>query len=57
MIRWRNRFLGAGQGGKAVLGSLLVVIGFLILTGLDKNLETFLVDVSPMWLTRLTTRF
>ncbi|MHC2791160.1 cytochrome c-type biogenesis protein [Mesorhizobium jarvisii] len=57
VIRWRNRFLGAGQGGKAVLGGLLVAVGFLILTGLDKNLETFLVDVSPMWLTRLTTRF
>jgi cytochrome c biogenesis protein CcdA len=57
VLRWRNRFLRAGQGGKAVLGGLLVIIGFLILTGLDKYLETFLVDVSPMWLTRLTTRF
>jgi cytochrome c biogenesis protein CcdA len=57
MIRWRSGLLRIGQGGKAILGVLLVVIGVLILTGLDKDLETFLVNVSPMWLTRLTTRF
>jgi cytochrome c biogenesis protein CcdA len=57
MIQWRNRLLRAGQGGKAILGGLLVAIGLLILSGLDKNLETFLVDVSPGWLTRLTTQF
>lgn len=57
MIRWRHRMQRAGQGGKAVLGVLLVAIGLLILTGIDKNLETFLVNASPMWLTHLTTRF
>jgi cytochrome c-type biogenesis protein len=57
MLGWRERLLQAGQGGKAVLGALLFAIGFFILTGLDKRLETFLVDVSPMWLTRLTTQF
>jgi cytochrome c-type biogenesis protein len=40
-----------------VLGLLLLVIGFLIISGTDKTLETFLVDVSPEWLTNLTTRF
>lgn len=57
LTHWRGRFLAAGQSGKAVLGGLLALIGCLILTGLDKNLETFLVNVSPMWLTQLTTRF
>ena len=28
-----------------------------ILAGLDRSLETFLVQMSPEWLTRLTTRF
>ncbi|TAN09780.1 MAG: cytochrome c biogenesis protein CcdA [Rhizobiaceae bacterium] len=56
-MRWRSKVLRIGQGGKAILGVLLAVIGVLILTGLDKDLETFLVNVSPMWLTRLTTRF
>ncbi len=57
MIRWRDKLLRAGQGGKAVLGGLLFVIGLLILTGLDKRLEPLLVEVSPAWLTQLTTRF
>jgi hypothetical protein len=29
--------------------------GLLIRTGFDKPLESFLVAVSPLWLTRLTT--
>ena len=57
MMRWRSRLLRVGQGGKAILGVLLVVIGVLILTGFDKDMETFLVNISPMWLTRLTTLF
>ena len=57
MLRWRNRLMRAGQGGKAVLGGLLVLIGVLILTNLDKRLETTLLDLSPEWLVRLTTQF
>jgi hypothetical protein len=36
---------------------LLVAVGLLVASGLDKRLETILVDVSPDWLTRLTTSF
>ena len=57
LLRWRERLLAAGKGGKAVLGALLIAIGVLILSGLDKKLETMLVDASPAWLTKLTTRF
>ena len=46
----------AGGGGKAVMGVLLVAVGVLVLTGLDKRLEAILVDTSPAWLTDLTTR-
>jgi hypothetical protein len=46
-----------GRGLKAALGLILVVTGLAILTGLDKALETALVDASPAWLTALTTRF
>ena len=56
-MRWRGRLMEAGKGGKALLGGLLVAIGLLIATGLDKRLETVLVDASPAWLTQLTTRF
>lgn len=57
IIRWRDGLHRGGQSGKALLGAILLAIGLLILTGTDKRLETFLVDVSPAWLTELTTRF
>jgi sulfite exporter TauE/SafE len=57
MMRWRGRLMEAGKGGKMLLGLLLVAIGLFVATGLDKRLETVLVDASPAWLTELTTRF
>ena len=57
LARWRSRMLAAGQGGKALMGGLLVTVGILILTGLDKHIEAILVAASPAWLTELTTRF
>ena len=57
LVRWRDRMLSAGQGGKALMGVLLLAVGVLIITGLDKRAETALVDASPTWLTELTTRF
>ncbi len=57
MMRWRNRMMSAGKGLKSALGVILAAAGLLILTGLDKRLEAWLVDVSPEWLTTLTTRF
>jgi cytochrome c-type biogenesis protein len=56
-MRWRGRLMEAGKGGNAVLGGLLIAIGLLVATGLDKRLETLLVEASPAWLTRLTTQF
>jgi cytochrome c-type biogenesis protein len=49
--------LSAGQLAKTGLGILFIAIGVLVLTGLDKSIETVLVGVSPQWLTDLTTRF
>jgi hypothetical protein len=57
MARWRGRLLAAGSGMKSALGLLLLVAGMLVISGADKALEAFLVDVSPEWLTNLTTRF
>jgi cytochrome c biogenesis protein CcdA len=57
MMRWRGRLLEAGSGGKAVLGILLIGVGLMILTGLDKSVEAALVAASPAWLTGLTTRY
>ncbi len=55
LSRWRGWLMEAGKGGKVLLGGVLVAIGLLVATGLDKRLETLLVDASPAWLTRLAT--
>lgn len=55
--RRRERMLGAGKWLKLVFGVVLIAIGVLILTGIDKQLEAALVEASPAWLTDLTTRF
>jgi len=54
---WRNRLFTVGNGGKIIMGVMLVAIGTLIITGIDKRVETILVDASPAWLTELTTKF
>ena len=57
MLRWRHFLLSAGHGVKTAFGLFFVVIGGLVLLGLDKSIETVLVNASPEWLTNLTTRF
>jgi cytochrome c biogenesis protein CcdA len=57
LLRMRGRMLDAGSRGKAVLGSTLVAMGLLVLAGVDKTVEAWLVAASPEWLTRLTTAF
>ena len=57
LSRFRGRLAGTGKLGKMLLGALLVIMGLLIFSGVDRILETWLVDVSPMWLTELTTRY
>lgn len=57
LVGWRDRMMGLGKGLKLALGLVLVVTGLAIVLGTDKALETLLVDASPDWLTRLTTRY
>lgn len=55
MARARSGLLSAGKLGKAVLGTTFVLVGIAIVSGVDKSIEAALVDLSPAWLTRLTT--
>lgn len=57
LLAIRSRLMTAGQGVKSALGGILILVGLLILTGWDKQLEAALVSASPAWLTRLTTSF
>ncbi len=56
-MHWRGRLMETGRTGKTLLGLVLIAVGLLVATNLDKRLETILVDASPDWLTQLTTRF
>jgi cytochrome c-type biogenesis protein len=51
----RGRLAMAGDIGKKVLGGLLLLLGLMILTGLDKQLESVALDHFPDWLVDLST--
>ena len=57
LIHWRERLLHAGKAGKIALGLVLLATGLFIISGVDKHVETVLVNASPAWLTNLTTRY
>lgn len=49
--RWRGRLAGAGHGGRQAMGGMLLVVSLLVLSGVDKSLETAFVAHAPDWLT------
>jgi len=57
LTRVRGKLLQAGKTGKMVLGSALILVATVILTGADRPLESWMVQHSPAWLTALTTRY
>ncbi|XYD07551.1 cytochrome c biogenesis protein CcdA [Methylobacterium sp. NMS12] len=57
LLRWRGGLAAAGRVAKAALGTVMVVLGLLVLTGLDKRVESAAVAASPDWLNALTTRY
>ena len=56
-LRWRGGMSAASKAMKQSLGLSLIVIGLLVVTGLDRSVEAGLVEISPQWLTNITTRF
>jgi cytochrome c-type biogenesis protein len=57
LLRWRTHLISGGAHVRMLFAIVLVAIGVMVLTGLDKSIETFAVNESPQWLTDLTTRF
>jgi cytochrome c biogenesis protein CcdA len=57
MLAWRGKLLSSNVVLKSVMGAMLIFVGALILSGQDKQLEATLLQLSPEWLTALTTRF
>lgn len=57
ITRMRGKLMRAGKTGKMILGAVMIALAAMILSGVDKPVESWLVDHSPAWLTKLTTRF
>lgn len=57
LMRWRDRLARVATVGKYVLGGLMVLVGVLILTHLDRRIEGWLVEIMPVWWQDLTVRF
>lgn len=57
MMNIRSKLFTAGKIGKQIIGVILLFVGLLIIFGLDKRFETFIVTISPDWLIAITTRF
>jgi cytochrome c-type biogenesis protein len=55
LLRSRGLLASLGRVSKTALGMVFVVLGVIIFLGYDRNIESALLSVSPMWLTRLTT--
>ena len=53
----RGRWQRVAVTARRTLGIALAIVGAVIVLGVDKPLETWLVERSPDWLTQLTTRF
>jgi cytochrome c biogenesis protein CcdA len=54
-MKLRGKLMTAGRGLRLGMGAILVVLGGAIVTGFDKQAETWLLDASPQWLTDLTS--
>ncbi len=54
---WRGKMMHVSHQGKKVLGMVAIVFGVVMVSGIEKDLETALVDASPQWLTDLTTKY
>ena len=54
--RLRGKLLTFGQLGKRLFGTMMLIVGGLMLSGLDRAIESWLLSISPDWLTALTTR-
>lgn len=56
-LRNRARMAQIGHIGRIAMGISLLAVGLLVLTGVDKQLEAWLINRAPMWLLDITTRF
>lgn len=51
----RDWLIGLSRSARPIIGGLFVCLGVMVLTGLDKTLEVWLIGIAPEWLMSLTT--
>jgi cytochrome c biogenesis protein CcdA len=57
-VGWNARRLQSlARYAKPLFGIVLALVGLLVLTGLDKQLEAAIIDFMPDWLVTFTTRY
>lgn len=57
-VGWNaKRLQSLARYAKPVFGMILVLVGLMVLTGLDKSLEAAALDNMPAWLVEITTRY
>ncbi len=56
LIRHRSRLLNIGAAAKTVMGIALTSIGIIVLAGIDKKIETLLLDTMPAGWVEFITR-
>lgn len=53
LARWRPGVMAGGKVGKRILGTTLLALGLLVITGTDKVLEAWAVGLLPAWVFRM----
>jgi len=56
LLQTRTRLLTMGLYGKYIMGVTMLLLGALIATGLDKQIETWALNALPDWFTSISTR-
>ena len=57
LLKVRGRLLRGGKYGKQFLGLIILGLGIMIATGVDKSFEAWILDHTPYWLTAVTTKY
>lgn len=52
-----KRLQSLSRYAKAIFGMVLLTVGVLVVTGLDKAMEAWVLEIMPQWLVHLTTQF
>lgn len=57
LLQWRGSAVATGKTLKRFVGGVLITFGLLTISGFDRTLQAYLIDLSPDWLTNLTVLY